>query len=447
VSGPAAARPPVPPPTDLQAVTVALGPGEAVDPFAVAGEDGTLFAAGSLALAGRGEAAVLALPGGLGDRAGVAAVGEWLAAVPHDDRVGGPGTRVTAFASLPFDPGAAGELVVPALTYGRDAVGREWATVVGPAPGPDGEFLEGLRARLAGHGAAAPGPPAGPGVVRITRRPDGPGYRDAVSVALGALAAGELQKVVLARSLILECDGPVRTGPALRRLQAAEPACTVFALPVAGGRFVGASPELLVRRRDRSVSSHPLAGTVALDATDAELERQHIDRFLASAKDRVEHSVVVDDIVSALGPLCASLTVPDAPSLVRLHTVAHLGTRIAGELSGAPGAPPGALELLAALHPTAAVGGIPRAAALECIARLEPEGRGHWAGPVGWTDAAGDGEWMIGIRSATVRGREIVLLAGAGIVVGSDPDGELAETAVKLAPMLEAFAATGVDPR
>ncbi len=232
----------------------------------------------------------------------------------------------------------------------------------------------------------------------------------------------------------------------LGRLWAQEPSCTIFSFPdgAGGGRFLGASPELLVRRRGDAVGCHPLAGTVGLRpeaGPGGDGEPADLVGFLSSAKDRLEHELVVEAIVEALAPRCTHLEVPAAPSLVRLRTVAHLGTAIEGRLAAAEGGrTPSVLELLADLHPTPAVGGLPRSLALACIDRLEPAGRGLWAGPVGWVDAAGDGRWVIGIRSATVEGSAATLTAGAGIVAGSDPWEEVAETTVKLASVLDALA-------
>ena len=160
-----------------------------------------------------------------------------------------------------------------------------------------------------------------------------------------------------------------------------------------------------------------------------------------SAKSRGEHRYVVEQIAAALEPLCTDLTVPDAPALVAFRTVAHLGTRIEGTLTDATGV----LDLLTLLHPTPAVGGTPRSEALAFIESGEPEGRGHWAGPVGWVDAHGDGEWMIGIRSACLRTDEVTvdLRAGAGIVADSDPSEEAAEVNLKLSTVLEAVVPGG----
>jgi isochorismate synthase len=211
-------------------------------------------------------------------------------------------------------------------------------------------------------------------------------------------------------------------------------------MPTPDGTFFGASPELLVARHETRVTCHPLAGTVARGTT-ARNDADAQGRLAGSDKERAEHRYVVDDIAGMLAPFCDELTVPTTPSLVTFRSVAHLGTRIVGRL----GAPlPTVLELLDRLHPTPAVGGWPRPEALAAIAAGEASDRGYWAGPVGWADARGDGEWMIGIRSALLNaddatpGRTVLgLRAGSGIVAGSDPASEAEETNVKLATVLE----------
>jgi isochorismate synthase EntC len=183
-----------------------------------------------------------------------------------------------------------------------------------------------------------------------------------------------------------------------------------------------------------------LAGTVARGAT-ARTDADAQGRLASSTKDRAEHRYVVDDIAGILTPFCRTLQVPDEPSLVAFRSVAHLGTRIEGELKEATPV----LTLLEALHPTPAVGGTPRAEALAAMGEWEPVPRDYWAGPIGWVDAGGDGEWMIGIRSALLHasGDAVTLHAGAGIVADSDPVAEAAETDVKLSTVLESLVPGG----
>jgi isochorismate synthase EntC len=225
-----------------------------------------------------------------------------------------------------------------------------------------------------------------------------------VLAALEAIGSGRLDKVVLAREAAVESDWPFPRVELLRRLQRRSGGATFL---YASGGLVGASPELLVRRRGRVATSRPMAGT--------------------------EHRLVVDAVAEGLAKVADRVEV-GRPEVVRLATVAHLATEITADLTGPL---PTALELAGLLHPTPAVGGSPRDAALAAIAALEPFDRGCYAGPVGWVDHAGDGEWAIALRGATLDGPRAHLLAGAGIVPGSDPDTEWVETEHKLRAMLE----------
>jgi isochorismate synthase len=198
---------------------------------------------------------------------------------------------------------------------------------------------------------------------------------------------------------------------------------------------VGASPELLVSRRGTEVRSNPLAGS-APRSGDAAEDRANAEALVASSKDREEHEIVVDAVAETLGPFCDELTWDPEPILRETPNVWHLSTRFRGVLR-APA--PSALELVAELHPTPAVAGSPRDAALDAIAELEPFDRGRYAGPVGWVDASGDGEWAIALRCAELRGDRAVLYAGAGIVADSDPAKELDETERKFRAFLDAL--------
>lgn len=426
----------------LRAVTVRLAPGagrtDTIDAFSLSADHGILFADPERCFAGVGEAAALELPGGLADHDAVADVTRRLAAVPHQAGNGGPVPPLTAHGALHFDPGAPARLVLPEIIYRREA-GAEWVTFVGTDPPElDAAQCRKLLVGMAPERVADPDPGTRPEeeprTVTLHDRPPPSTYAHNVARALEAIGTSRLRKVVLGRWLDVELDAPVAIAPILRRLHAQEPACTAFAHPTENGRFLGNSPELLVARRGRHVVCHPLAGTVGLG--DAGI----VERFLSSAKDREEHRVMVEEIVAGLRPLTEDLEVPSEPSLVKLRSLGFFGTRLEGRLSGEHGDPPSVLDLVAALHPTPAVGGVPRSEALALLASLEGEPRGHWAGPVGWTDARGDGDWVIGIRSLSVAGTSAHICAGAGIVSGSDPAAELAETTIKIAPVLDALA-------
>lgn len=354
---------------------------------------------------------------------GVAAVVEVESVDAFLGAISCEGPRVHA-ASGPIAVGALrfdgeGRLVVPARVVGRDPAGRGWRTTIGrpdgPAPLP----------RL--HAADVPARSHRYSVEAVQDRD---WWDAAVRAALAEIASGEVEKVVLAREVVVESDAPFPAKDVLARLRAAQPGCTVYGVP----GFVGASPELLVRRRGRTVESRPMAGTAPRGGSEAD-DTAVAARLLASAKDRHEHRLVVDAVVDALRGSCERV-VAEAPEAVRLATVTHLATRVSATLrAGAPSA----LALARALHPTPAVGGAPRDAAVRLLERLEPFARGPYAAPVGWVAADGDGELVVGLRGAELAGRRARLLAGAGIVAGSDPAAEWAETQAKLEPMLRAL--------
>ncbi len=361
-------------------------------------------------LVGWGEAARLVLPGGE-DR--FTRAREWLASVfsaaTVEDPLGVPGSGPVAFGSFSFDAKSGDSvLIVPRVVLGRRA-GRAWCTTIG-----DHEPLTLLR------------PPLPPSGVRWADGDvDAARHMRAVAAAVDRIRAGHLSKVVLARDLLATADAPIDTRVLLRRLTDRFPTCYTFAC--AG--LVGATPELLVRRMGGHVESLVLAGTIAHDAG-----ADSAQTLFASAKDREEHAYAADMVRDALAPLCRELTMPEEPELLRLANLIHLATPVRGHL----GERRSVLDVVAALHPTPAVGGTPTGTALEAIRELELMERGRYAGPVGWTDARGDGEWGIALRCAQVEGNRARLYAGGGIVAGSDPAAELAETQTKFRAMRHA---------
>ena len=454
---------------DVRAVRVALEPGPAIDPFSVAGADGFLFRSGSRTRVGLGVALTIDLPRGRESADDVRAVSEVLASIATVDHVDGgdpsePGAQggngVLAFGALPFDRSAPTSLVVPEVVYGSDAAGQEWITLIGPGrpvipSGPGGlrswlarrsaHSRHGAASRAAsgavagaGSGSASGADRSGPSPLIVPRSSDD-AFRAAVAEALRAIGKGELAKVVLARRVDVTMGRAIAVTELLRRWHGLEPNCALFSLPTTEGQFVGASPELLIERSGPHLRSRPLAGTAGRSASDA--SGAHPGSLLSSSKDGYEHRLVVEAIDDVLRPLCGELEVPARPGLVHLRSITHLGTPITGTLALRPdGTVPSALELVAALHPTPAVGGVPRRAALGLIERLEPDPRGRFAGPVGYMDASGDGVWMVGIRSMSVRGATARLAAGVGIVEGSEPERELRETNLKLASVFDALA-------
>jgi menaquinone-specific isochorismate synthase len=258
-------------------------------------------------------------------------------------------------------------------------------------------------------------------------------WTESVRRILATIDAGEVRKVVLARQLVVEGGGSFDRRVILDRLRRSHPSCFTYA----AGDFVGASPELLIRRRGGEVASCPMAGTVRRGDTPEEDEAL-VAGLRRSVKETEEHRLLVEAVVSALAPVCAEPPTAGEPDVVRFPTVSHLATRVSGVLREPA---PSALALAGLLHPTPAVGGLPRAEALAAIAALEGFDRGLYAGPVGWVDAHGDGEFAVALRGAQLDGPRARLVAGAGIVAGSDPDAEWAETEAKLRPMLAAVGA------
>jgi len=404
-------------PDELVACTRALpGPVDLIEMGAA--PDGVLWMNDELGLAGAG----CALRLGFAGAAGGAAVADALAAIATDDEVEEPGSGPVAFSALPFDLRRGGELVVPSRIVGRRG-GRWWETVIG---------------RRDGRSPSAPPLPTSSGASpdEFALSPSMPHeeWMHVVADAVCRIANGELDKVVLARRVDVVANRPFVLSEVLGRLVALYPACMVFHF----GGFIGASPELLVRREGDRVSSHPLAGTVARSGDQA-ADEALVAGLLSSAKERWEHRVVIDHLVEVLGPFCDRLEVPDTPVVLGLRNVSHLATPIGGRLARRDGRLPSALQLVAALHPTAAVGGHPAEAALAYLEKVEGFDRGPYAGPVGWVDARGDGAWALGIRSAQVEGNRASMYAGNGMVAGSDPVAELAETQLKLQALLAAL--------
>jgi len=388
------------------------GPGGAdgqrsVDLNDFAGGDGYLFVRDGVGIAGRGVAARIDADDAF----------DFLAAMDGEDHVGVPGSGPVAIGVLPFKPGASAKLVVPQVTIGKDANGRCWVTRIDDADVP----------------AAASVPTAssaeftvGPGVPVST-------YLAAVAAARDAVKAGVIEKAVIARDLVVSSPDAIDIHAVLRRLRSSFGSSYRYAVD----GFVGASPELLIAVDGSTVTSHPLAGTTPRTgdpATDARLAAE----LLASAKNQIEHRVVIDVVHDTLLPYTSYLDWEPEASIVAVANVQHLGTRMEGQLSQPA---PDVLTLARALSPTPALGGHPQAAAVELIERVEGFRRGRYGGTVGWLDGRGNGTWAVAIRCAEFAPdrRSARLFAGGGIVADSDPLHELAETQAKFQAMLSAI--------
>lgn len=279
--------------------------------------------------------------------------------------------------------------------------------------------------------------PSVPSVVRAESLPGRRAWESSVARAVAVIRQDMLDKVVLAREERLVLDGSVSPASTLARLRAVDPAATRFAAQSGGAWFVGSTPERLVRLENGRVDVTCLAGSIGI-GRDEEETRQLAARLLASDKDREEHEIVVRSTMTALEEVCEDvIRLPGTPRVVTARAVQHLETPITGWLAGAGRV----LDLVERLHPTPAVGGHPRDVALSLIRELEEMDRGWYAGPFGWTDLDGSGEFAVAIRSALLSGRTASLFAGCGIVAGSDPATEFEESRLKLRPMRSALGA------
>jgi len=333
------------------------------------------------------------------------------------DPLGVPGSGPVVFGSIAFDPAAGTSVfIVPEVVVGRRD-GQTWVTVTGEAD-EDRAVVE---------------TPAREAATSIGRLAYADGALDpvtwcgAVATAVARIDAGLLDKVVLARDLLVSADRPLDPRRLLLRLAERFPDTWTFAVD----GLLGATPELLLRRTGREIDSRVLAGTAPRGAGADD------DRLAAglagSPKDHAEHAWAVNSLADALRPFVEELQVPERPDVLTLPNVRHLASDVHGRQRD--GDPTGLLELVSAVHPTAAVCGSPTPSAARLIAELEGMDRGRYAGPVGWLDARGDGEFGLALRCAQLTGaeggRQARLFAGCGIVSGSDPVAELAETQAK----------------
>lgn len=403
-------------------------------------QGGILWMRGGEGFVGWGEAARIEPGRGVGRFRRAAAAAR---SVLRDIETEGPGLGPIAFGAFTFDSDSPGSwVVVPSVLIGWSG-GRSWLTMTGPdlpSVGSDlgeGSLLEqaaGLAGlnhkRVVGSPLVAVAAAGMDGSRPLFDAASDEAWLRAVSAARQRIRRGRLEKVVLARQVVVEAPAAFEPGTMARTLAALYPQCFTFAC----GGMVGATPELLVRRAGRSIDSMVLAGSAARGDSSAD-DNRLAQELLRSAKDRWEHHLAVRTARESLSPLCADLSVDLRPSLLRLANVQHLSTQITGELA----APLSAIELAGALHPGAAVCGAPTEPALRLIRELEGFDRGHYAAPVGWMDGSGDGEWALALRCAELSGTRARLFAGAGIVAESDLEAELEETRLKLRPILSAL--------
>jgi isochorismate synthase len=328
-----------------------------------------------------------------------------------------------------------GSLILPELSVCRSG-GRAFLTVnVVVQPGDDaGERNATLSARLAGLRGEATLPmldphPTAHAEIRSARPPGD--FEAAVAAATTRIGAGEMSKVVLAREVVVSAAAAHDPAALFGAIREQFPACFCFCCGTPEAAFIGASPELLVRRSGASVSTVALAGSTRR-SSDPAVDDHLGEQLLRSDKDRREQRIVANRIVRALRPHAVWVEAAPEPEIVKVANIQHLATPVIAQLAE----PHSAIELAGMLHPTPAVGGEPWPEAAAAIADLEGMDRGWYAGPVGWMDATEDGEFCVALRSALLRDRKAHLFAGVGVVAGSDPAAELAETEVKLSALL-----------
>jgi len=340
---------------------------------------------------------------------------ETVARARVDDQVGEPGTGLVSFGAFAFadEPGES-VLVVPQVVVGRRG-DRTWLTTVSVEAPPL---------------VAAPSPEPPVALAFSDGARNGEEWMSVVAEAVRRISAGDLEKVVLARDLIATTDEPLDVRWPLHRLAAQYEMCWTFHVD---GLF-GATPEMLVRRERGLVTSRVLAGTIRRTGDD-ERDLALAATLARSSKDLEEHEYAVRSVADALEPHCSSMNVPEAPFVLHLPNVMHLATDVNGVVHDEATS----LQLAESLHPSAAVGGTPTADATRLIAEIEGMPRERYAGPVGWMDASGDGEWGIALRSAMVTEGGVRLFAGCGIVASSDPEAELAESQAKFVPVRDAL--------
>lgn len=336
------------------------------------------------------------------------------------DEINRPGTGLVAFGSFSFSSESdASLLVVPEVIVGRRD-GVCWLTTIGA----------GITSQLVLGEASAPEPPSGTtfsdGSVTSTD------WEAVVAQGVSRIVAGDLDKIVLARDVEANLLAPLDVRWPLTRLADEYPSCWTFHID----GFFGSTPEMLVRLERGLITSRVLAGTIRRTGDDAH-DLALAGSLARSSKDLEEHEYAVRSVADALAPHCTSMNVPESPFVLHLPNVMHLATDVTGVINDDASV----LSLAASLHPSAAVGGTPTDVAVDLIGRIEGMDRARYAGPVGWIDAAGDGEWGIGLRSAQIEdgGRLVRLFAGCGIVADSQPEDELAESNAKLIPVRDAL--------
>lgn len=354
------------------------------------------------------------------------------------DELGIPGSGLIAFGSFAFSKTSphASRLIVPEVVVGCTE-GRSWLTYI--TRDPEAELsaaaaeaaLAAWLLEPAADRSPSPGDRLAPGVLTEDQ------YTKAVAEGVEHVRRGELSKLVLARDIVAELERPIATAHVLRELAVRYEDCWTYAVD----GLIGSTPEMLIKVENNTAEARVLAGT--LDRADAPADDPgYAERVLAGSEKQLhEHQIAIDSLTETLAPFTSSMTSHSEPFVLQLPNVWHLASDVTARLTADDdGHVPTSLALVQALHPTAAVCGTPTTVAGALIRELEHLQRGPYAGPVGWIDAGGNGEWGIALRGAVIETpTRVRLYAGCGIVEGSTPEAELAETWSKFRPMIEAL--------
>lgn len=335
-----------------------------------------------------------------------------------NNAVHGSGTGPVLFASFSFSPDEVSVLVIPQVVVGTKS-GKSWMTWIGS----DSQPVLKISPDIFSNGQ----------MQWSEEQAADESWKQRVTTAVARIQRGDLDKVVLARDIAIKSDRPIDARVILSKLAVEYPTTWKFAI----SGLVGATPELLLRLSRGMVTSRVLAGTISKTGDDAK-DLALAGSLARSSKDLAEHDYAVRSVADALEPFCSSTNVPDSPFVLHLANVMHLATDVTGALVETL-SHVDAFTILEQLHPSAAVCGTPRPQAAQLISEIEGMSRGRYAGPVGWIDAAGDGELGIALRCGQIDGDSIRIFAGCGIVDGSDPEIELAETYAKFSPMRNAL--------
>lgn len=357
------------------------------------------------------------------------------------DPIARPGSGLVAFGSFAFSftSSFASRLVIPEVVLGKDG-DCAWITVTGPAEKIDGLQLVDALALADTSLAEAAIPPSVPGEIELTTGQLTAGsYLEAVTKALGQFEGRGISKLVLARDIVARSSSPIDLASVVRQLTEQYANCWTYALD----GLVGATPEMLVRVTNGLAEARVLAGTLDRATAEADAQGYAHEQLFEDPKQRHEHQLAIDSLTESLNPISHGMQSPEEPFILELPNVWHLASDVRAELrADAEGQLPSALDVAEIFHPTAAVCGTPTKLAGVLLRELEGMDRGPYAGPVGWVDSRGDGEFGIALRGGMLEAGNLMrLYAGCGIVPGSVPEAELAESWAKMRPMRQALRA------